>query len=1100
MSQKKEIICDIAILIFVELFILSFFNLSLIFKDTILSGGDSASHYSTLNYLSNILLPSERIIGWDPGNFAGNPLFQFYFPVPFLLAAFLGIAIPLTVALKIVTLLGIFSLPVFTYLCFRKLNYAFPIPVIASVFTTAFLLNESYTMWGGNVLSTFAGEFCYSISLSIFVLYIGSLYEGIKKNQNHITNALLLSLCGLSHAIPFMVLLTIPLFFLIRKEKFKENLKYLFKVNFLAFLLMGFWVIPMLAKLKFTTPIYMIWNFSSIKDLIPPLLIPFFILSLIRPLLLFIFKESDKSDKFYYFSYIILVSILFFINSHLLVVPDIRFLPILYLVLVFISTDLLGLIIPYIKPKIILAFLLFIGTVFFVNPNVKDARSWFKWNYEGYEGKSTWQTFSKINQFIKGTYQDPRVAYEKSPVINAFGSDRAFESIPLFAGRQTLEGLHFSPSISSRIISFLQTEFSKEVMAPVSYIFSKPDITHLPSKFKLFNINQVIVASHPIKEMFSESNEFYEVLRINNFSIFQFINYPNNYIEPVKFAPVLYTGKDWREAFIKWFKMANALEVPVVPADYISKNDLKYFNSKTDNILDLERFKKEIQMPANCKIEEKIDTFKIEFKTSCPGVPHLIKFSYFPNWKVKGADRIYPVTPCFMLVIPKGNEVVLTYGRTFEDYIGIISTIAGILFIILLPFIKKSNSSEDATYGTLSEHILETIFKIRVYIFLLLVISIAIASFYSIKNRNLPVNTYLKGTKLFNEQKYEMAIRLFEKITKDERYDLADTILCLLFEGRSYVKLKDYDKGIETFQRIINHYPYSRFVSEAYYEIGMANLFQNKKDEAREFFKKAVEVYRFSNYSDYAKDRLKEIEKTSDDSEMPLKLTPVELSTDKALIKSIQQGKKDKRIFIDLSHGKLDPNFKVLLRSWGYNPISPQSGFQNNKEKLFQSGILMMSYKVGGGEFTSKEMDTIRKFINSGGSLFLLCPVWVWNAYDHKPLELNPYHQIGKLYNLLLIGEYPKGRLISTRNVITPDMQIESQDWWGAFSRIIALNKQNISLFEDQDNKSFGMAAVLGESKLVLIGQDFLSKPLSYQKEINLKAYTVKLLDWLGKN
>ena len=83
MSQKKEIICDIAILIFVELFILSFFNLSLIFKDTILSGGDSASHYSTLNYLSNILLPSERIIGWDPGNFAGNPLFQFYFPVPF---------------------------------------------------------------------------------------------------------------------------------------------------------------------------------------------------------------------------------------------------------------------------------------------------------------------------------------------------------------------------------------------------------------------------------------------------------------------------------------------------------------------------------------------------------------------------------------------------------------------------------------------------------------------------------------------------------------------------------------------------------------------------------------------------------------------------------------------------------------------------------------------------------------------------------------------------------------------------------------------------------------------------------------------------------
>jgi len=350
--------------------------------------------------------------------------------------------------------------------------------------------------------------------------------------------------------------------------------------------------------------------------------------------------------------------------------------------------------------------------------------------------------------------------------------------------------------------------------------------------------------------MFRTSDEFKEVFRINNYSIFQFINCPNHYIEPVKFAPVLYTGKNWREAFVKWFKMANALEIPVVPADYISKDDLKYFNSKTDNILDLEKFKK------------KILPFKIEFKTSCPGVPHLIKFSYFPNWKVEGADRVYPVTPCFMLVIPKGNKVVLTYGRTFEDYIGIISTIAGFLFIILFPIIKKGISTEYADSGTLSGHILEAIYKIRFYIFLFLVIIIAIASFYSIKNRNLPVKTYLNGMDLYNNKQYARAIKTFQKITKDEQYDLADTILCLLFEGRSYVQVKDYDKGIETFQRIIDHYPYSRFVSEAYYEIGMAYLFQSKKEKAKEFFLKAAEVDKFSNFSKYAEDKLKEIKKS----------------------------------------------------------------------------------------------------------------------------------------------------------------------------------------------------------------------------------------------
>jgi hypothetical protein len=236
------------------------------------------------------------------------------------------------------------------------------------------------------------------------------------------------------------------------------------------------------------------------------------------------------------------------------------------------------------------------------------------------------------------------------------------------------------------------------------------------------------------------------------------------------------------------------------------------------------------------------------------------------------------------------------------------------------------------------------------------------------------------------------------------------------------------------------------------------------------------------------------------DSDAPLQKTPLDISKDVIVRKSIQNGKKEKRIFIDVSHGDLDPDFKVLLRSWGYNPISPQSGFQSNKEKLFQSGILMMSYKIGGGELSEEEMEIIKRYIASGGSLFLLCPIWVWTGYDHKPVELNPYHQIGKLYNLLLVEEYPKGRLHTTPNAISQNLTIQSQDWWGNFSRIISLNTTSISLLEDQDKESFGMAAVFGKSKLVLIGQNFLAKSITYKKDEKLRTYTVKLLDWLIKD
>lgn len=241
------------------------------------------------------------------------------------------------------------------------------------------------------------------------------------------------------------------------------------------------------------------------------------------------------------------------------------------------------------------------------------------------------------------------------------------------------------------------------------------------------------------------------------------------------------------------------------------------------------------------------------------------------------------------------------------------------------------------------------------------------------------------------------------------------------------------------------------------------------------------------------------LESPTDSDSIPL-LPPIDMKSTSALQRTIQQGKKNKRIFIDISHGELDPNFKVLMSSWGYNPISPQSGFQGNKEKLFQSGILMMSYRIGGGELSKEEIETIKQYIASGGSLFLLCPVWVWKAYDHKPLELNPYHQIGKLYGLLLVEEYPKGKLIPSQNTIKANLDIDPQNWGGVFSRIISLNTSGISLIEDQDKKSFAMASVLGKSKLILMGHNILAKSSIYQNNPSLSAYTRKLFDWLNRN
>ena len=58
----------------------------------------------------------------------------------------------------------------------------------------------------------------------------------------------------------------------------------------------------------------------------------------------------------------------------------------------------------------------------------------------------------------------------------------------------------------------------------------------------------------------------------------------------------------------------------------------------------------------------------ISFEVDQIGVPVLVRVSYFPTWKVEGAEGPYRVAPNFMVVVPTSNEVTLTYSKTPLDW------------------------------------------------------------------------------------------------------------------------------------------------------------------------------------------------------------------------------------------------------------------------------------------------------------------------------------------------------------------------------------------------------------------------------------------------
>ena len=113
-----------------------------------------------------------------------------------------GVELPYGTAFKLVTVLGVVTLPLCAYAFGRLADLPFPGPALLSVASVLFLFDRNFTIYGGNVASTLAGEFAFSISLSLSLLYLGVVMRGLRTGKHRALAAVLLALTGLCHLIP----------------------------------------------------------------------------------------------------------------------------------------------------------------------------------------------------------------------------------------------------------------------------------------------------------------------------------------------------------------------------------------------------------------------------------------------------------------------------------------------------------------------------------------------------------------------------------------------------------------------------------------------------------------------------------------------------------------------------------------------------------------------------------------------------------------------------------------------------------------------------------------------------------------------------------
>ncbi|MGA1441660.1 MAG: hypothetical protein ACO33G_03100 [Ilumatobacteraceae bacterium] len=231
-----------------------FFTLqpSLIFRNNTPTGGDMGAHVYGPAYLRDHLLTSFRLSGWSNDWYSGLPMYRFYMVVPALFILALDVVLPYGIALKLVAIAGLVALPLCTWLFAKLARLAFPIPELFVVASTLFLFDESFTIYGGNIASTMAGEFSFSIALAFSVLGFGVFIRGIETGRYRIASTVLLALAALCHGI---VLLFVFLGYLLVVAMHREPAKWRYGASVIgtAVLLSAFWVVPFVLNHAYMT-------------------------------------------------------------------------------------------------------------------------------------------------------------------------------------------------------------------------------------------------------------------------------------------------------------------------------------------------------------------------------------------------------------------------------------------------------------------------------------------------------------------------------------------------------------------------------------------------------------------------------------------------------------------------------------------------------------------------------------------------------------------------------------------------------------------------------------------------------------------------------
>ncbi len=727
----------------------------LLLADTTPTGGDMGAHVWGPAYLRDNLLPQGRLSGWAPDWYAGFPAYHFYMVVPSLFIVALDVLLPYGVAFKLISVSGLLTLPVAAWALGRLARMPFPTPPLLALGTLPFLFSPLFTIYGGNVASTLAGEFAFSISLSVALVFLGLVLRGLDTGRRRVWAAVVLALCMLCHVIPaIFAVVGAAVALLLRAGK--ARLGRLVAAGIVGALLTSFWTVPFLLRrpymndmgwTKLTTywenlfpgrlGIWLTQRFggegvTEVRDDVTLVAL----LALVGLVASVVYRRRLG----------IFLGVLAGVFGVLFVLApqgrlwNARLLPFWYLCLYLLAAVAVAEVILSVASLVsrrleepsrevlwgapalaALAVLISVGLPLRSLPFGQESpdgsyswaglttseRSfvpgWVDWNYSGVEGKDAYPEYQALMSTMGGLGSSRgcgRAMWEYDSKLNRYGTTMALMLLPYWTDGciDSMEGLYFESSMTTPFHFLNQSELSAAPSRPQRDLpYTDLDISEGVEHLQLLGVRYYMAFSDEAVAQAEAEPDLSPVAGSGPWKVYEVAG--ASLVEPLSAQPVVLPsaaagGEEWLDPAVEWYGNADARDV-FLAADGPS-SWARVAEGETPGV-------EAVPAAAVSGVETTSDT--ISFTVDRPGTPVLVKSSYFPNWQAEGAEGPYRVTPNLMVVVPSATEVTLRYEDTPVDRVAQDLTMLGVIGLVLLgrglsrPASPRRPDEDDAAEG-----------------------------------------------------------------------------------------------------------------------------------------------------------------------------------------------------------------------------------------------------------------------------------------------------------------------------------------------------------------------------------------------------------------